>query len=100
MVTLGETTELSEMHDAVGKWTQLCPRLIHCRKNVSQSRKTSHKETQSSLKATQPHVSVMQTTTRLLLQTSKKIFARNIFEKLSVESEWMWFDYLKKKKYI
>ena len=36
MVTLAETTELSEMHDAVGKWTQLWPRLTHWRKNVSQ----------------------------------------------------------------
>ena len=25
MVTLAETTELSEMHDALGKWTQLWP---------------------------------------------------------------------------
>ena len=38
MVTLAETTELSEMHDALGKWTQLWP--SHKKeKSVSQGEK-------------------------------------------------------------
>ena len=77
MVTLAETTELSEMHDAVGKWTQLWP--SHKAKNAS------HKETQSSHKATQSHVSVMQTTARQLLQTCKK-YLEDKFVRNSAES--------------
>ena len=39
MVTLAETTELSEMHDALGKWTQLWP--SHKKKNASHKAKKS-----------------------------------------------------------
>ena len=68
MVTLAETTELSEMHDAVGKWTQLWPRLTHWRKIVSQG------DTATCL----CHADNCQTDTSNL---QKKIFARNILEK-------------------